>query len=88
MYTSYYYNFVEIEVTDPKLSQQSWHALELSTSLKRHHILLFPYPCISGRPLFPGSSTLDQIERIMATIPTPSKKGEHLYFVILCLQAC
>nr|ARJ54258.1 ERK7 [Aurelia aurita] len=27
-----------------------------------------------GRPLFPGSSTLDQIERIMATIPTPSKK--------------
>lgn len=35
--------------------------------------------CILGelllsRPIFPGSSTLNQIERIMSTIPTPSKR--------------
>jgi len=27
-----------------------------------------------GKPLFPGSSTLNQIERIMAVIPTPSRQ--------------
>eukprot|EP00794_Sanderia_malayensis_P004816 gene4816-5447_t len=27
-----------------------------------------------GKPLFPGSSTLDQIERIMSTIPSPTAK--------------
>ena len=26
-----------------------------------------------GKPLFPGSSTLNQIERIMSVIPRPSK---------------
>lgn len=29
-----------------------------------------------GKPVFPGSSTLNQIERIMSTIPTPTREGE------------
>ena len=29
-----------------------------------------------GKPLFPGSSTLNQIERIMSSIPSPSRGGE------------
>lgn len=29
-----------------------------------------------GKPVFPGSSTLNQIERIMASIPTPSRAGQ------------
>ncbi|XP_017771950.1 PREDICTED: putative serine/threonine-protein kinase C05D10.2 [Nicrophorus vespilloides] len=28
---------------------------------------------IAGKPIFPGSSTVNQIEKIMATIPTPSQ---------------
>ena len=32
----------------------------------------------TGKPLFPGTSTLDQIERIMSSIPSPSAKGEFL----------
>ena len=28
-----------------------------------------------GKPLFPGSSTLNQIERIMTTIDTPTPEG-------------
>ena len=28
-----------------------------------------------GKPMFPGSSTLDQIERIMAVIKQPSREG-------------
>lgn len=31
---------------------------------------------ITGKPLFPGTSTLDQIERIMTIIPTPSRQGK------------
>jgi len=27
-----------------------------------------------GRPLFPGSSTLNQIEKIMSVIPCPTKQ--------------
>ncbi|XP_076239243.1 mitogen-activated protein kinase 15 [Calliopsis andreniformis] len=27
-----------------------------------------------GKPLFPGSSTINQVERIMATLPTPTKE--------------
>lgn len=30
---------------------------------------------IAGKPLFPGSSTVNQVEKIMATIPTPSNEG-------------
>ena len=30
-----------------------------------------------GKPLFPGSSTLNQIERIMATIDMPTAEGNH-----------
>ena len=30
-----------------------------------------------GKPLFPGSSTLNQIERIMTTIPTPTRLGKY-----------
>ena len=29
-----------------------------------------------GKPLFPGSSTLNQIEKIMGSIPPPSREGE------------
>jgi len=33
-----------------------------------------------GKPLFPGSSTLNQIERIMATIDMPTAEGNlHIY---------
>ena len=28
-----------------------------------------------GKPLFPGSSTLNQIEKIMSSIPLPSREG-------------
>ena len=28
-----------------------------------------------GKPLFPGSSTLNQIEKIMASIPPPTHEG-------------
>lgn len=28
-----------------------------------------------GKPIFPGSSTVNQVERIMTTIPTPSTEG-------------
>lgn len=31
-----------------------------------------------GKPMFPGASTLDQIERIMAVISPPSREGELL----------
>lgn len=30
---------------------------------------------VAGKPLFPGSSTVNQVEKIMATIPTPSNEG-------------
>lgn len=36
-----------------------------------YHFLL-----TAGKPLFPGTSTLDQIERIMTIIPTPSRQGK------------
>lgn len=28
-----------------------------------------------GKPLFPGSSTVNQIERIMAALPKPTTQG-------------
>ena len=28
-----------------------------------------------GKPLFPGSSTINQVERIMATLPPPTEQG-------------
>lgn len=31
---------------------------------------------IAGKPLFPGTSTLDQIEKIMTIIPSPSRQGK------------
>lgn len=30
---------------------------------------------VLGKPLFPGSSTLNQIEKIMASIPPPTHEG-------------
>ena len=38
-----------------------------------------------GKPLFPGSSTLNQLERIMSSIELPSKEGE-LFFVLASIQ--
>ncbi len=29
-----------------------------------------------GQPLFPGTSTLNQLEKIMASIPAPSREGK------------
>ena len=45
-----------------------------------------------GKPLFPGSSTLNQIERIMTTIPTPTRLGKYTlecsqYFSIFLLAS-
>lgn len=31
-----------------------------------------------GKPLFPGSSTINQVERIMATLPPPTREGNPL----------
>lgn len=33
---------------------------------------------LRGKPLFPGTSTLHQLELILETIPPPSKDGEHV----------
>jgi mitogen-activated protein kinase 15 len=30
-----------------------------------------------GQPLFPGTSTLNQLEKIMASIPPPSREGSN-----------
>lgn len=30
-----------------------------------------------GKPIFPGTSTVNQVEKIMATIPTPTSEGKH-----------
>lgn len=30
-----------------------------------------------GKPLFPGTSTMNQIEKIMSAIPHPVPEGEH-----------
>ena len=30
---------------------------------------------LAGKPLFPGSSTINQIEKIMAYIPDPTREG-------------
>lgn len=30
---------------------------------------------LAGKPVFPGTSTVNQVEKIMATIPTPSQEG-------------
>lgn len=31
---------------------------------------------LAGKPVFPGTSTVNQVEKIMATIPTPSQEGK------------
>lgn len=41
---------------------------------------------LQGSPLFPGNSTLNQIERIMSAVPKPSKMGilnQIIIFIIL-----
>lgn len=30
---------------------------------------------LAGKPIFPGTSTVNQVEKIMATISTPSHEG-------------
>lgn len=32
-----------------------------------------------GQPLFPGTSTLNQLEKIMASIPPPSREGSNFF---------
>lgn len=34
---------------------------------------------LTGKPLFPGTSTVNQIERIMAALPKPSSEGMFNY---------
>lgn len=34
---------------------------------------------ISGKPLFPGTSTLNQVERIMAALPHPLQAGMFVF---------
>ena len=41
---------------------------------------------IIGRPLFDGTSTLNQIERIMAIVPQPTRTGPSLSICLLRLQ--
>lgn len=38
-----------------------------------------------GQPLFPGTSTLNQLEKIMASIPPPTREGisSHNFIYIL-----
>lgn len=43
---------------------------------------------ILGRPLFPGSSTINQIELIMSTVPPTSKAGEFISFEPLFILSC
>lgn len=43
--------------------------------------------CILGemlleKPLFPGSSTINQVERIMATLPPPTPEGGVIIIII------
>lgn len=38
-----------------------------------------------GQPLFPGSSTLNQLERIMASIPAPSTEGQLVFLFIFSM---
>lgn len=35
---------------------------------------------ISGKPLFPGTSTLNQVERIMAALPHPLQAGKLVFY--------
>lgn len=35
-----------------------------------------------GKPIFPGTSTVNQVEKIMATIPTPTLEGNEIYTAI------
>lgn len=46
------------------------------SSLDVHPLVKTIFRCVAGKPLFPGTSTLDQIERIMTIIPTPSRQGK------------
>jgi len=36
-----------------------------------------------GKPLFPGSSTINQVERIMATLPPPTDEGNRFHMCLI-----
>jgi len=36
-----------------------------------------------GKPLFPGSSTINQVERIMVTLPPPTDEGNHFHMCLV-----
>ena len=38
------------------------------------HLVPPSLPFVTGKPLFPGTSTMNQIERIMAVLPQPSRQ--------------
>ena len=39
-----------------------------------------------GQPLFPGTSTLNQLEKIMASIPPPTREGIPSSHILLHLH--
>ncbi|XP_056018511.1 mitogen-activated protein kinase 15-like [Ostrea edulis] len=76
---------VDAETGDPNLTEYvatRWYrAPEILLASHRYTkgVDMWSLGCIlgemlGGKPLFPGSSTLNQIEKIMSTIPTPTKE--------------
>lgn len=72
--------------TDPTLTDYvatRWYRAPEILIANRHYtkgIDLWSLGCILGemlaeKPIFPGTSTVNQVERIMATIPVPSHEG-------------
>jgi mitogen-activated protein kinase 15 len=41
-----------------------------------------------GKPLFPGTSTINQIEKIMSAIPYPSPEGEYSFLAAQFTENC
>ncbi|RZC38922.1 extracellular signal-regulated kinase 2 [Asbolus verrucosus] len=81
-----------ISETDPTLTDYvatRWYrAPEILIANRRYTkgIDMWSLGCIlaeitAGKPIFPGSSTVNQVEKIMATIPTPSQEDINLVCV-------
>lgn len=73
--------------TDPTLTDYvatRWYRAPEILIANRHYtkgIDMWSLGCIlgemiAGKPLFPGSSTVNQVEKIMATIPVPRLEGK------------
>lgn len=73
--------------TDPTLTDYvatRWYRAPEILIANRHYtkgIDMWSLGCIlgemlAGKPVFPGSSTVNQVEKIMATIPIPKQEGK------------